>query len=151
MDRLILSLIIVIVLLIIYLCYVSYNTYIINDYLNGYWYADPIFCQQAEAENIVFLFNKGVATIAVSQGDEYIENTVTRFSTSFSYIPIGEYYDCSIYFQKKPRLFPKVMNMRISIKRGNVAMYRNKKIYANLYKNHVISETIKVNKNIKSK
>ena len=145
MERLLFILIIIIVIVIIYIIFVLYNTSTSNSFLNGYWYADPVFCQRSEAENIVFLFNKNIATISVSQNGEYIENTISKYTTSFSYNPFGEYYNCTLSLNKKPRLFPKTMNLKVSVHKGNITLYRDKKIYANLYKNHVLSETIKYN------
>ena len=144
MTRLLRTIIIIIVLIILFYAYLVYsNSYQLADYVNGYWYADPGFCQDAEATSITFIFNKKVAQIAVIVGDEIIDPTVTKYSTSWVYNPVDSTYNSTISFRKKPAIFPKTLDAKLSVNKGNLILYRDRKVYANLYKNHVVSETIK--------
>ena len=88
--------IIVVILLIFYIIFISVQSSYLEEYVNGYWYADPGFCQDAEATSISFIFNKNIAQIAVIVGDEIIDPTVTKYSTSWVYNPLTSSYNSSI-------------------------------------------------------
>ena len=135
--------ILVVILIIFYIIIVHTQSSYLEDYVNGYWYADPGFCQDVEANSMSFIFNKNIAQVAVVVGDEIIDPTVTKYATSWVYNPITDTYNSTITFKKKPHVFPKILNLKLSINKGNILLYRGKKVYANLYKNHVVSETIK--------
>jgi hypothetical protein len=140
----------VVIFLLVVTAVYSWNVQTYEDYLQGFWVADDQFCAESDIEGMMLYISAATAGVLRSSRTGYIVISNDKSNQTFKMNyrrgwggpSVGRY---SIYADitfEDDQLWPKSVWCCADIKRGTLRIYKDKTIYARLFKDPKITHEI---------
>lgn len=117
-------------------------------YLDGYWVSDPNFNKLSNIDNMILYFdlNKYNGTLLITSNNQITKNEIKLYIDDDNLVKNNFIIEFNCLFNEinnnKFIWSSKNFNAYLDIKNGNLKLYNNKILYANLFKNNLITSYI---------
>jgi len=139
---------IIIIFLVIYIILIWQTNKCVNLLFDGFYNADPVFCEEGNLDMMVLYFDKGDGYIMIKGGDgEILVNDVFQYtlknkSGNMTSLDKPILYEININGIDNQTFFPTKQMLEFIPSTQRIKMYDNKEktIHAILYKNNAVSD-----------
>ena len=143
--------IVLVVILLIYIGSSRANT--LNEYMTGVWIATPEFCEESEVESLMIVLDTPVTSLLGSSSrigyivatPDMINTAMTlKYSRGYAVSPHEYRVNATVEFDEG-ELWDKNITISVNMLYGGMKIYSKDTLYASMYKNHEVSESVLAN------
>lgn len=150
MHNLLIPILVVIVIILIYTASTSRaNT--LNNYISGAWIANDQFCEEAEVETLMIVFGEPIPGYfgkvermghIVATPDMINTGFKLKYSRGYTLSSTEYIITARVEFEEEP-LWDENVTIKINVMEGRMRIYSGDTLYADMFKSHDITDTIK--------
>ncbi len=134
MMKIIIAIVIIIVIIILFIASNS------SCSVDGVWCGESEYLESAELKELIIVFKDNeLAITAFNKEGIEIENSLTSYSISKSFISACLFENVFILETENPTMFPKILTMKLVKDKGIMILYNEEELYATLIKNNELS------------